>query len=174
MMTKFKVQSSKFKVSRGFTLIELMVVLSIIAVLGTLGIAGFTAYNKVQILQTSANDLAATLNLARSRALSQVKIGTNCSNQNNSLDSYEVQTTSVTNSYSLVIHCSNGLSSFFDVIYSKSLPANISFDVSTSPISYLFPVLKGGVTASGQIVIKDNNNNHKNIIVNSLGGVSIQ
>ncbi len=164
---------SHFSFRKGFTLIELMVVISITAVLGTLGIAGFTNYNQAQVLQTSSNEVVTMLNLAKSRAQSQVKIGTNCSNQNYPLNSYEVAIAA--NSYSLVTHCSSGLSNLSDTISSKILPASISFDlVKTSPASYLFPVSKGGVTTGGQIAIKDNRNNYKYITVNSLGGVSTQ
>lgn len=159
--------------SAGFTLIELMVVLSVTAILGTLGIVGFNNYNQAQTLQISTNEVVTMLNLAKSRAQSQIKIGTNCANQGNSLDSYSV--TIVQNSYGLAIHCSNGLNNLSDIIYSKTVPNDISFDLSlTSPTTYSFPVLTGGVVAGGQIALKNKNNNYKCISINSLGGVSIQ
>lgn len=159
---------------KGFTLIELMVVLSITSVLGILGIAGFTTYNQVQTLQSSANDLVTTLNLARSRALSQVKLGENCSLASNTLDSYEVAITIPTPSYSLKVNCHNG-SSFSNQIYSKSLPDGVSFknDPDTKPTTFTFPVLVGGVQNAGQITLSAYQRD-KTIAINSLGGINIQ
>ncbi len=152
--------------SRGFTLIELMVVLSVTAVLGTLGIAGFVNYNQVQTLQVSANDLATTLNVARSRALSQVK-GSSCSAK--ILEGYTVDI-SIPKSYTLSSRCS-GVTSNLDT---KTLPQNVSFkSPDTSPTSFFFPVLSGGVQTGGNIVITGFGRD-KIITVNSLGGVSIQ
>lgn len=160
--------------STGFTLIELMVILSITAILGMVGIAGFNNYNKVQTLQNATNDLVTTLNTAKSRVASQIKVGINCSLQTNTLDSYEVQISIVAKSYNLIIHCNNGVSNFSNIIYTKLLPADISFKPApdTSPASYIFPVLKGGVTAGGQIVLIDSDNRQRTITVTSLGGIN--
>ena len=155
---------------KGFTLIELMVVLSVTAVLGTLGIAGFTTYNQVQTLQVSANDLATTLNVARSRALSQVKLGSSCSASSQILEGYSVDISVPNKSYTLSSRCS-GATSNLDI---KTLPQNVSFkSPDTSPTSFFFPVLLGGVQTAGQIVITGFGRD-KIIVINSLGGVSSQ
>lgn len=156
--------------SRGFTLIELMVVLSVTAVLGTLGIAGFITYNQIQILQSAANDLATTLNVAKSRALSQVKLGSSCSASSQILEGYNVDISIINKSYTLSSRCS-GVTSNLDT---KTLPQNVSFkSQDTSLTSFFFPVLSGGVQVAGQIVITGFGRD-KTITVNSLGGVSIQ
>lgn len=166
---------SNFKFSRGFTLIELIVVLTIGSIISMLAIAGFSTYNQIQVLQTSASDLGSTLGLARSRASSQIKNGTNCSNQSNSLDSYTVSIT-IPGSYNLTIQCSSGSNSYSDSIYSKTLSSGIVFTNDTSPVSYVFPTVKGGINLGGQIVLKDNNNpsRTKTITVSSAGGISIR
>ena len=61
---------------KGFTLLELIVVFSIIAILSTIGLASFVNYSKAQILQGSANDIISTLNTAKSKAASQIKPNT--------------------------------------------------------------------------------------------------
>ena len=64
----------KFKhVEKGFTLIELMVVFSILAVLSTIGVAAFVSFSRTQTLNAAASDIKSMLNLAKSRAYSQVK-----------------------------------------------------------------------------------------------------
>lgn len=159
-----------FNSKRGFTLIELMIVLSITAVLGTIGVAGFMTYNKAQILQSSASNLATMLNLAKSRAQSQVKLGASCS-ESQTLEGYSVDISFVDNKYTLNSRCLGVLSA----VDTKSLPQNVSFkSPDTSPASFFFPVQKGGVEASGQIVILDSGGRTKTIIINSLGGVSVQ
>lgn len=53
---------------RGFTLIELMLVLAIVAVLTGLAFSGFQAVNQASAPQNAINDLAGALNRAKSRA----------------------------------------------------------------------------------------------------------
>ena len=172
MMTIFNFQFSIFNFGRqrGFTLIELMVVLSVTAVLGTLGVAGFINYNQVQVLQSSANDVATMLNLAKSRSQSQIKPTSLCPTQ--SLDGYKLiiaaDSEGKYRKYTLYIRCSGA-----DIKVSqqdKTLPSDLTF--SSYP-SFLFPVVKGGVQTADQVVISGYGRS-KTIIVNSLGGVNIQ
>lgn len=151
---------------RGFTLIELMVVLSVMAFLGTLGIAGFTTYNQIQILQSATNDVAAVLNLAKSRAQSQVKPFALCSSSE-TLAGYKVEILAPKN-YTLYLRCSGNDRKVEEE--AKALPSNVSFKAS---ISFFFPIQTGGVQAAGQIIISGYGHN-KTVTVNSLGGVSIQ
>ena len=155
---------------RGFTLIELMVVLSVTAVLGTLGIAGFTTYNQIQILQTSTSDVVSVLNLAKSRSQSQVKPSALCSSSG-SLDGYKVEILAPKN-YTLYLRCNESGSPTDRQVDEKAkiLPQDLNFG---SNVSFFFPVRKGGVQTSGQVVISGFGRS-KTIVVNSLGGVSVQ
>ena len=156
---------------RGFTLIELMVVLSVTAVLGTLGIAGFTTYNQVQILQSATSEVVSVLNLAKSRAQSQIKPSNLCSSSG-SLEGYKVEILAPKN-YTLYLRCNVSESSTKDEPVdeeAKVLPSDLNFG---SNVSFFFPVQTGGVQTSGQIVISGFGRS-KTIIVNSLGGVSVQ
>ena len=130
--------------SSGFTLIELVVVFSIIGILSVLGIAGFNEYNQVQTLQTATNDVATMLNLAKSRALSQVKLNSICI-PTRPLRGYRVLLLG-TNIYRLRIHCGGSVRTILE----KRLPRNITFGAAGT---FFFPVLKGGVTTSGQVVL---------------------
>src|SRR3989339_1053168 len=58
---------------RGFTLIELVVVFSIIAIISTIGIISFSNYNKIQQLNQAVSDTVNLLNSAKSNSLSQIK-----------------------------------------------------------------------------------------------------
>ena len=170
MSRNFKFQISNFKFSRGFTLIELMVVLSITAVLGTLGIAGFTTYNQIQILQSATSDVVSVLNLAKSRAQSQIKPSSLCSSSG-SLEGYKVEILTP-KAYTLYLRCNESGSPVDKLVEEKTkvLPSDLNFG---SNVSFFFPVQTGGVQTSGQIVISGYGRS-KTITVNSLGGVSIQ
>lgn len=156
---------SHFSSRRGFTLIELMVVLSVTAVLGALGIAGFNNYNKVQVLQNAANELITTFNTARSRAQSQVKL---CSAPQ-VLEGYGVDISIADESYTLNSRCS-GVGSF--IISTKKLPDKITF-ISPTTTSFFFPVITGGVTQAGNITLLGYGM-QKNIVVSPYGGISMQ
>lgn len=154
--------------SVGFTLIELMVAISITAVLGTLGIAGFTSYNKAQALQTSTNEVVTMLNSAKSRAQSQVKLGSVCNELSPYLlKGYKVEILASDETYLLKILCEGTAD---EVITKKTLPPNVIFTSGES--SFFFPVQKGGVETVGSITISSGGKT-RTITVNSLGGVSV-
>lgn len=160
--------------NRGFTLIELMVAISITAVLGTIGIAGFVNYNKVQVLQTSTNEVVTMLNLAKSRAQSQIK--PSCTGD---LKGYFVKIVPAEKSYALYFRCSNE-----GIIgeQNKKLPFGLSFVIPSnrnpppSEISIFFPIQTGGVVlpADGNTIVINSGESSKTITINALGGVSVQ
>ncbi len=159
-MTIFNFQFSIFNFGnreKGFTLIELMVALSITAVLGIFGIAGFTKYNQIQVLQSSADNLVNTLNLARSRAISQIK-PSDCIGQ---LGGYSVVISSNT-TYELNIVCSG--EDF--VIQRTILPDKITFTKDSARI--FFPVLSREVIGAGTIELSGYGQK-KNIIISENG-----
>jgi prepilin-type N-terminal cleavage/methylation domain-containing protein len=154
----------------GFTLIELMIAISIIAILGALGIVGFSNFNKAQVLQTSAKEVIAMLNLAKSRAQSQIKPLAFCSG--GSLSGYKVIISNL-KKYSLYLSCSTGVDSLITE-QDKSLPTGLNFSEDSS-LSFFFPVRSGGIQASGlspwQIIILDNDGKTKTITINPGGNV---
>ncbi len=172
---KSQISNLKSRLQRGFTLIELMVVLSITAVLGTLGIAGFVNFNQSQVLQSSASEVVTMLNLAKSRAQSQVKLGTLCSSSLNQLEGYRVDISISSGSYTLSSRCLSGVTELHDDLVTKTLPQDLSFNTN---IYFFFPVQAGGAQASDPLNpkfdITNSGGRKKTITVNSLGGVSVQ
>jgi prepilin-type N-terminal cleavage/methylation domain-containing protein len=132
--------------SRGFTLIELTVVFAVIGILGAIAITAFFDYSRTLKLQTAANDLTLTLNVAKQNSLSQLKDHPSCTVAV-VLNGYKVRINNST-TYDLDVVC--GGADFN--ISTKSLPANITFS-SPTPASFFFPVLKGGVTITGSPTI---------------------
>lgn len=191
-------QYNNLKPQGGFTLIELMVVLSVTAVLGTLGIAGFVTYNQIQAVQSAANDLVTVLNIAKSRSQSQVKpSGVACSTNSSGVirvlkghivTVYQGGAAATKNKYKVEAICS--LAADLDVcdydrtvsvIALKSLPSKIEFKSPTNPKVYCFPTLIGGVrdgngdelTEAGEITLSGYGR-EKTIEIDSAGGIRIQ
>ena len=132
----------------GFTLIELIVVFSIMAILSSVGIASFVSYSRSQSIQTAASNLELTLELAKSRASSQVK-PSQCLG---ALSGYQVDILSVT-TYSLSVFCPE-----VHLVQTVTLPdsGNIKFDLGvgqTTTNSVFFPVITSGVRGSGNIIL---------------------
>lgn len=133
---------------KGFTLIELIVVISVTAVLSVVGIAAFVTYSRTQALTTSAQDVASILNVAKSRAQSQVKPASGpCAS--GVLDGYKVVVTSST-AYELNAVC--GGNDYQIAEQTKTLGKNVIF---SSPIAtaFFFRVLTGGVEGAQEVVI---------------------
>ncbi len=148
----------------GFTLIELIVVISVTAVLSIIGIAAFVTYSRTQALTTSVLDIVTMLQVAKSRAQSQVKPdAAPC------LDGYRVAILSSNKTYQMFAVC---LPNDYPVAgYTKKLPSNICFDASaTTTTSILFRVLTGGVGGGGDIQINGYGSGFK-ITVNSAGNI---
>ena len=77
-----------FKTNNGFTLLELVVSLSVIAILSTIGIASFVSQSKSATLQAATSEVVSEISLAKSRASSQVN--NNCKKNGQTLKGYEV------------------------------------------------------------------------------------
>lgn len=154
----------------GFTIIEILIVITILSALSFMGIAGFSKYNQAQTVQSSVNDIVSMVNLAKSRASSQIKLGplATCG-PTNPLRQYEVRI-STPNQYRLIIHCGPEPAPYNTaVIQNKRLPVNVTF---SSSISFLFPVLKAGVETPGNITLSGYGLT-KTIVIDSLGGIKV-
>lgn len=177
----------------GFTLIEIIVVFTIIAILSLIGVAAFVGYGRSATLQNAASDISSTLLLAKSRAISQVKPPTSQVPQCNGqtvLNGYKVvfcPTSSSNiicdsnNSYVLGVVCSSTTCSDSlcsnitpQKIQSKPLPQNITFDSGSTATPFFFSVISGGVGGAPAKIILDGYGNQKIINVGSAGGIQIQ
>lgn len=141
----------------GFTLIELVVAFSIIAVLSTIGVAAFLNYSRSQTLQQATNDLITTLNVAKSKAIAQIKPNDARCLPDKVLSGYKVVLN--TGQYTLYAVCGNGVNvpippATDTTPITAKLPKGVSFDSSmTLPMTITFGVLTGGVVGSGSIIL---------------------
>lgn len=162
---KLRTRSEKLKVNFGFTLVELILVISVGAIISLTGIAAFVKYSQSQSLDTAANELIDVFSLAKSRAFSQVK-PPSCTG---TLTGYEITLDTKDHQYSLDVVCSI---SRVSIIANKKLPPNITFKdpPSTDPTSYFFPLFTGGVRRSG-IITLEGYGRLKSLTVDSQGNI---
>jgi prepilin-type N-terminal cleavage/methylation domain-containing protein len=129
--------------NNGFTIIELIVVFSVIAVLSTVGIASFVSFSRAEELQTATNDYINTLNLAKARALSQVKpVG--CQG---ALSGYRVDLVS-NQKYALFVVCGGDIE-MTHVDLSKNI--SISNWTTSGARSVFFPIISSGFFGNGNV-----------------------
>lgn len=123
------------KRASGFTLVELLVVMAIVAVLSGIGITTAMQYMRSVSVDNAAKDFANTLQIAKSRAFSNVGV----SGCTGSLLSYRVDILANPSQYQLIADCSG-----VDKVYAaKKLPSGVAM---TRPhASITFPALKGNV-----------------------------
>lgn len=133
--------------SFGFTLIEIIVVFSIMTILSTAGIAAFVSYSRSEAVNAVAQDIVSMLNTAKSRASSQVKPTASppCgeAGQGRTLDGYGVVISVSSRNYKLVAVC-GGLE--YEIPNeNKSFPTNIYISTVSDPVRLTFRILTGGV-----------------------------
>lgn len=124
----------------GFTLIEIIVAMSVIAILSTVGIAAFLNYSRSQSVAQATAELYTTLNLARSRAQSQVKPSSgSCGPPSySSLEGYRVRAATPTR-YDLYAIC-GGSQEFIEF---HVTPSGVT--LSSSASSFTFAIITGNV-----------------------------
>lgn len=167
LISKLKLPASN---QRGFTLIELIVVFSVIAVLSTIGVASFVGYSRAQTLQQATNDFITVLNTAKVRASAQVKPSPTCLTTS-TLQGYSVTVNIVARTYSLNVICSGTTTS----ISTTTLPTNVTFNSAsgippTTTTNIIFSVLTGGVSGIGNVVLSSYGAT-KTVTINSVGGI---
>ena len=158
---------------RGFTIIELLVVFSIIAVISTVSLASFASYSRTSSLKQTASLVGAVMTDARSRALSQIKPSA-CAG---TLNGYQVDICGLTGSscatadtYTLSSICSGTKT----LVSTKRLPSTMHFtNTGTTSRSFQFRVLNGGVVGSGTVMLTGFNGTI-GVTVSPTGAVDVQ
>ncbi len=162
----------RFFISSGFTLIELIVAISVIAILSTAGIASFVTFSQRQALATATFDVVTMLNTAKSRALSQVKPSTPPGNGciTNALNGYVVNIDILGGTtYTLLARC---LGAPDTLVQTGKLPIGIAFGPSTT--TFFFQVQTGHVVSTGtQIRINGYSSQSKTITVTSDARIQV-
>jgi|SRR3989344_2986062 len=138
---------------RGFTLVELIVVFSILTILSLAGLLSLITYTRLQIVNAAREDLLVGLNLAKSRAQSQVK-PSGCSGtlsgyqmgfcELNQLSCLPIDVGSSPKSFAVYAVC-DGL---LIPVSSKTYTAGVTLESSYAYPQLLFTGLSGGVTGA--------------------------
>lgn len=161
--------------NEGFTLIEILVVFSIVAVLSGIGIASFASYSRTQQLAQSANNIKLLVSEARFNALSGVK--TNKGQDGNTVtcgsESFEGYSVTVlgNNQIELALQCENIGSMTTKLL---TMPKGYTFGNGTTCSQVHFDSLSS--TGSGvpcQIVLAGFNQT-KTLLVDAAGNTSVQ
>ncbi len=126
----------------GFTLIELMVAITIMALLSSFGIVSFVTYSRSQSLKAATQDFITVLQSAKASATSQIKPDT-CANTG-VLDGYEVIRNSQS-SYSIGPVCGGTYDSASSKTVTLPTNGNVSFDDGSS-LTILFQTVTGIVS----------------------------
>lgn len=164
------------KNSTGFTLMELLVVFTLVSIVSGIGFAAFVSYSRRQVIVQSAQNFKQTVDLARFNALSHVK-PTVC-DTSDELSNFKVnvcsnaicQTTSGVD-YEMNVMC-GGLER---VQVAKTLPRNITFaNVAESPTcaNLIFNTISNIVTGVPCEIYVNGYGNQIKIQIDSNGHVS--
>lgn len=161
--SNWKVESGKWKFSKGFTLIEMLVVFTLVGLLTASGLSAFLSYNKKQTFQTTVADISHTLNVLKSKALSNAK-PSECGLA--ALEGYELSYTTGGTSYSTQVRC--GGESY--PISTVALPNKITFGAGTTT----FFQASTGTTAQPVTITLTGNDQTATIQVETTGVISVQ
>lgn len=148
----------------GFSLVELLITLSIIALLFSLGLTQYNRFNRRQVLIRAKDNLISELRLAQAKSLASEK-PSDCGI--NPLVGHKLEFTSNQN-YQIVAVCGEALPV---VKESMSLPIGVTKD--SGPDEILFKVLSQGIDIDGEqeIVITDDFGQSQTITINNVGEI---
>ena len=151
----------------GFTLVELMIVVSIIGILSTAGILSYLSFSRKQLLVQSAEMVRQDLLLAQSLAINNQKPSTNC----DTLISYVFRVLNSCN-YQIESSCSKSSGMVNTPIKQASLPKNVTISGLTA---VEFKILRQGVVFTGgnTLTLSSSFGGQKVITINAGGAVSI-
>jgi prepilin-type N-terminal cleavage/methylation domain-containing protein len=157
----------------GYTLIEILVGLSIIGLLFGVGYANFRSFSERQVLLNAAKSMRGDIRIAQEIALAGQKPNdSKCNSPSNSLNGYTFTVLSPS-SYEIRASCSGGLASTPYKIVTMNLGATITSPMP-SPNPILFKVLGQGTNIdagqSTQITLIQTGTNNKTTITISSGG----
>ncbi|HSA84276.1 MAG TPA: GspH/FimT family pseudopilin [Patescibacteria group bacterium] len=161
------IQQSNISLSRGFTLLEMLVVFTIMGILTATGMASFFSYSQNQAYNSAVSNVEAMLQLARSRALSQVK-PVDCGTE--AVRSYQVAFIPSGATYELRVTCGTATQ---HVLQTSVLPDTVLFDATTTPVISFGAGTAAATPAPGTVVITGYDKT-KTITVNSAGIIAVQ
>lgn len=157
----------------GFSLVELILVVSLSVTISFMSVLGFVQFNNIQKVNNSVGEVVTMLQKAKSQSISQVKPKSVPVCAANSLGGYEIRLCGLPGStcagqgtYNLYVLCGGS-----NLIQSGTLAEGITFGDS-STTSFTFAILNGSVTP-GTIIINGYGKT-KTIQVTSIGNISVE
>jgi len=156
--------------SEGFTLIELMVAITIMGVLMGATVVRYATYNDKQLVKQAALTLKSDLQMARTNAISGNKPIVCNAAPGGVLEvflGYQVSFT--VSSYTITPKCSVTVSPVSENIL-VSLPEGITFSPIPSPASYIYLPLTKGITAAPSQVILTNGTDSVTLTIDPISG----
>lgn len=148
---------------RGFTLVELLIVVTILVLILGSGLASFTAFNRRERLKQTALTFKSNLRLAQTKAISAEKPLTGCT------EFFGMRIAFTASGYSMQHECTpEGLVSTVSTVV---LPSGVSF--LAVPSDFSFRALSGTANISADRTITFTNTNKQySIVVSPNGNVS--
>jgi len=140
----------------GFTIIELLVVFTVMVLIAGVSFVAFVSYNRRQVVEQSVLDYKLMIEKAKFNALSRVgpdkRVAdggdiSNCS----TLQKYEIRVGQDQKTYSLHVVCDNGEA----VILTKELPDDVSFYDGDRDCAVGFNLLSSSSLQQSEIVYKN-------------------
>jgi len=132
---------------KGYTLLEILVALTIVGIIFSIGYVGFRSFSQRQEMQSVVRNIRGDLRLAQGQALAGKKpSGANCDSPA-TLSGFNFRVDSLT-TYSINAVCSGGLIPTKSV----SMPSGITITPgAVNPI--VFKIIGNGTNITGQVVI---------------------
>lgn len=146
----------------GFTLLELLIVISVTMALFGIAVASFNTYNKKERVRQAALNLKSDLRFAQTRAISAEKPDSSCTTF------IGMRITFTSSGYTIRHQCSEGFVGAGDSI---TFPAGITF--SPQPTDYTYMVLtRRASLASDQTIVITNGTQNYAVEVTSEGEIN--
>ena len=171
-MKELKLRIGLSKNGAGFTLIEILLAMSIVLLIASGSFIGFKSFNQQQALSSTWDTLRNNFNEARSNAASQVIRTSVCNSPGQTLVGHQLNF--YTNSYDLVEVCQNAGGAEpapLPLIKTIPLPPGITFNPVPNPAFIRFVVLTGGISgvSNRTVTITNTQGNTRSITVNTVG-----
>lgn len=173
MTSRFFARKTRVK---GYSFVELMVVMLVMAILFSVGMANYREFQRRQAVESAVRQVRADISLAREYALAARKNCTGVLHPNDELNGYDVTIDAATDTYTIrevCLHDPNDPISleYFGVKTGVKFPQIIQITTTVSPIR--FYVLGRGTDLVGDatITISDSLGNSNTIIVTPAGEI---
>ena len=157
--------------NKGFTLIEILLAMSIVLLIASGSFIGFKSFNQQQALSSTWDSLRNSFNEARSSAASQVIRTSVCSGVGQTLIGHQISFPN-DRSYELREVCQLGTNPPTEnLIKTVPLPPGVTFNPVPNPTFIRFVVLTGGISGglNRTVTITNTQGNTRSVTVNTVG-----